>query len=93
MALHGRGQTAYTFPYLLGSGVGKIQAHMAGAFAAFIAVNIMGVEGIARDERHVLLDGGVEDGFHVEPLGQSYPEEQAAFGTGPGYFGREELFE
>src|SRR5208282_1326352 len=51
MALHGCGQTPYALAYLLRGGVGKVQSHVAGAFSA-----IVGIEGIARHEGHILLE-------------------------------------
>src|SRR5450631_1779770 len=93
MAFHGRGQAPYALLYLFWSGVRKIQAHVAGAFAAVFSRTVGGIERIAGHERHILLDRSLEDRLHVQPFGQRHPEKQAALRMRPGYCGREELFE
>src|ERR1019366_2813789 len=93
VALHGRSQAADALSYLLRSGVGKIQAHVAGAFAAIVVRTVVGVERIARHERHILLQRGLENRLDVESFGQSHPQEQSAVRMSPSYCGREEFLQ
>lgn len=81
MAFHSFGQAANAFADILGSGVGKIQAHVAAAFEGIAVVYVvvmnvarLGIEGVAGHESYILLERGDEDGFHVQTFGQSNPE-------------------
>src|ERR1700757_1342582 len=75
---------------LIGLPVGEVEAEMP---ASLFGETVSRVERVTWHERDVFLERDLEQLLTIHALGQRDPQEEAAFGIGPGYLRRKEFFE